>query len=325
MPEGAGGKGEDDVCRPAICRLIGRPGRVAALKRFILTMSKPRQDSGCAPHRHLPPFWRRINISPQRLQRCVPSRMDGRASSGLFSGIFEHSPWIAGALRGSWNWAPRPLTAPANFYSAALSARPAKPGVWCADRPPRPCRQAGAGQTPDLNRPPNGVPRRAGRTDRRGRRTFTRLNLAYVEKFGFPFIIAVKDNTKALFLAAFQTPASTTTFGSRRPASLRSGASYTASETILLRNPIMDMTAMPRNAPITLRKAVCRQSDPDHRPRRLHGCLCGRYAEFSDIVASYLPFWDQKTRLWVIARPLSGCRNLLILHHLGAAGRRRPA
>ncbi|MFC5385043.1 bifunctional allantoicase/(S)-ureidoglycine aminohydrolase [Aquamicrobium segne] len=27
--------------------------------------------------------------------------------------------------------------------------------------------------------------------------------------------------------------------------------------------------------------------------------------EFSDIVASYLPFWD-KTRLWVIARPLSG-------------------
>lgn len=27
--------------------------------------------------------------------------------------------------------------------------------------------------------------------------------------------------------------------------------------------------------------------------------------EFSDIVASYLPFWD-KTRLWIIARPLSG-------------------
>src|SRR6185437_2900250 len=27
--------------------------------------------------------------------------------------------------------------------------------------------------------------------------------------------------------------------------------------------------------------------------------------EFSDIVASYLPFWD-KTRCWIIARPLSG-------------------
>jgi OHCU decarboxylase len=37
------------------------------------------------------------------------------------------------------------------------------------------------------------------------RQTFTRLNSAYVEKFGFPFIIAVKDNTKASILAAFQT------------------------------------------------------------------------------------------------------------------------
>ena len=34
---------------------------------------------------------------------------------------------------------------------------------------------------------------------------FTDLNAAYVAKFGFPFIIAVKDNTKASILAAFQT------------------------------------------------------------------------------------------------------------------------
>ena len=36
------------------------------------------------------------------------------------------------------------------------------------------------------------------------RETFSRLNAAYVEKFGFPFIIAVKDNTKAGILAAFR-------------------------------------------------------------------------------------------------------------------------
>ena len=35
------------------------------------------------------------------------------------------------------------------------------------------------------------------------RATFTELNDAYVEKFGFPFIIAVKDNTKASILDAF--------------------------------------------------------------------------------------------------------------------------
>jgi OHCU decarboxylase len=33
---------------------------------------------------------------------------------------------------------------------------------------------------------------------------FTELNAAYVEKFGFPFIIAVRDNTKAQILAAFE-------------------------------------------------------------------------------------------------------------------------
>ncbi|MEO8685024.1 MAG: 2-oxo-4-hydroxy-4-carboxy-5-ureidoimidazoline decarboxylase, partial [Devosia sp.] len=30
------------------------------------------------------------------------------------------------------------------------------------------------------------------------------LNTAYMEKFGFPFIIAVKDNTRASILAAFE-------------------------------------------------------------------------------------------------------------------------
>lgn len=37
------------------------------------------------------------------------------------------------------------------------------------------------------------------------REMFTRQNIAYVEKFGFPFIIAVKDNNKASIVAAFKT------------------------------------------------------------------------------------------------------------------------
>ena len=35
------------------------------------------------------------------------------------------------------------------------------------------------------------------------RATFTELNETYTGKFGFPFIIAVKDNTKATILEAF--------------------------------------------------------------------------------------------------------------------------
>ena len=37
------------------------------------------------------------------------------------------------------------------------------------------------------------------------RTTFSELNKSYTDKFGFPFIIAVKDNTKASILSAFQT------------------------------------------------------------------------------------------------------------------------
>jgi chitin deacetylase len=37
------------------------------------------------------------------------------------------------------------------------------------------------------------------------RATFQRLNGDYVAKHGFPFIIAVRDNTKASILAAFAT------------------------------------------------------------------------------------------------------------------------
>jgi OHCU decarboxylase len=34
---------------------------------------------------------------------------------------------------------------------------------------------------------------------------FSTLNKQYTDKFGFPFIIAVKDNTKADILSAFET------------------------------------------------------------------------------------------------------------------------
>jgi chitin deacetylase len=37
------------------------------------------------------------------------------------------------------------------------------------------------------------------------RATFERLNAAYVARHGFPFIIAVRDHTKAQILAAFET------------------------------------------------------------------------------------------------------------------------
>jgi chitin deacetylase len=73
------------------CRLIGRPGKVAGLKRFL---------DYAAGHDGVW-FARRIDIARhwaathphQRRER--PSAMDKARFVARFGGIFEHSPWIA--------------------------------------------------------------------------------------------------------------------------------------------------------------------------------------------------------------------------------------
>src|SRR5690606_287539 len=73
------------------CRLIGRPGKIAGLVRFL---------DHAARH---PGVWfaRRIDIArhwaathpPRRRER--PSAMDRETFVARFGGVFEHSPWIA--------------------------------------------------------------------------------------------------------------------------------------------------------------------------------------------------------------------------------------
>jgi OHCU decarboxylase len=72
-------------------------------------------------------------------------------------------------------------------------------------RPPRPGRQTGAAKrlTAESTAEQASAALDALTDDERA--TFQRLNDAYVAKHGFPFIIAVRDNTKATILQAFQT------------------------------------------------------------------------------------------------------------------------
>ena len=60
---------------------------------------------------------------------------------------------------------------------------------------------AGRGQVERNEQPAVAVGHRALTDDER--ETFTRLNSEYVAKHGFPFIIAVRDHTKASILDAF--------------------------------------------------------------------------------------------------------------------------
>ncbi len=75
------------------CRLIGRPGRIAGLRRFL---DHARRHEGVW-------FARRIDIAehwaathPHR-RRARPSQMTRGDFVAAYGGIFEHSPWIAEA------------------------------------------------------------------------------------------------------------------------------------------------------------------------------------------------------------------------------------
>src|SRR5690606_3054289 len=89
---------EGQAGRPAMMsiglpgRLIGRPGRAAALQRFIDYVKG--HDRVWLPTRgQIADHWRAHH--PYAAPKLRPSRMDREAFVAEFGGIFEHSPWIA--------------------------------------------------------------------------------------------------------------------------------------------------------------------------------------------------------------------------------------
>lgn len=199
---------EGQAGRPAMmsiglhCRLIGRPGKLAGLKRFIDYIAG--FDGVWCP--------RRIDIARHwaathpHQRRARPSQMDRAAFVARFGGVFEHSPWIA---ERAWALELGPAhDSPVGLHNAlarmfrsateeerlgVLTAHPDLAGKLAAAQrltAESTAEQASAGLD--------------ALTDAE-RARFTELNTAYVARHGFPFIIAVRDNTKASILAAFET------------------------------------------------------------------------------------------------------------------------
>jgi OHCU decarboxylase len=185
------------------CRLIGRPGRVVGLKRF-LDYVKSHERVWLPRRIDIARHWREAH--PYKAPALRPSRMDKVTFVEKFGGIFEHSPWIAERafeleLGPAHDSAGGLHNALARMFRSAsekerlgvLTAHPDLAGKLAQAKrltADSTAEQAGAGL--DLL------------TDAE-REDFSRLNTAYVEKFGFPFIIAVRDNTKASILQAFHT------------------------------------------------------------------------------------------------------------------------
>ncbi len=184
------------------CRLIGRPGRVQALKRFIDYIKG--FEGVWTPRRiEIADHWRATH--PPQPRGLQPSQMDRDTFVGTFGGIFEHSAWIAERafdleLGPSHDTAAGIHNALARMFRSAshderhgvLTAHPDLAGKLAAAKrltAESTAEQASAGLD--------------ALTDEE-RTRFQELNTAYVAKHGFPFIVAVKDHDKAGILRAFE-------------------------------------------------------------------------------------------------------------------------
>ena len=184
------------------CRLIGRPGRIMALRRFI-DHARAQSDVWFPRRIDIADHWARSH--PAARPATPPSALDKTAFIERFGGVFEHSPWIAerahglelgpahdGAI-GVHNALARVFrTASADERLGVLKAHPDLAGKLA--------------QAERLTMASTNEQASAGLdalTDQE-RAVFTDLNTRYVERFQFPFIIAVRDHDKSSILAVFQ-------------------------------------------------------------------------------------------------------------------------
>ena len=130
------------------------------------------------------------------------NRMDYGAFVQTFGHVFEHSPWIA---ERAWN--ARPFESPEALHATMIkvvrAASPEEKRRLLNAHPELAGKEARARAMTQDSVAEQGS---AG-LDRLSEEDFVRfdrLNAAYREKFGFPFIIAVRGRTKPEIVAAFE-------------------------------------------------------------------------------------------------------------------------
>jgi OHCU decarboxylase len=190
------------------CRLIGRPGKIAGLKRF-LDYAKSHNHVWFPRRIEIAEHWAKVHPH-KRFER--PTQMSRDRFIEAYGSIFEHSPWIAerafdlelgpahDSATGLHNALARIFrTASADERLQVLQAHPDLAGKLAA------AKQLTADSTSE-----QAAAALDALTDIE-RAQFQTLNTQYTQKHGFPFIIAVRDHSKASILAAFETRIANTT------------------------------------------------------------------------------------------------------------------
>jgi 2-oxo-4-hydroxy-4-carboxy-5-ureidoimidazoline decarboxylase len=130
------------------------------------------------------------------------NRLDREAFVAALGALCENSPWVIEHC-----WEKRPFADLAALHAAIMASVHAAPReaqlTFLRAHPDLAGQAARAGAvTPDSRAEQSSAG--LDRLDEGEYARFDRLNRAYRAKFGFPFIIAVRDHTKASLLAEFE-------------------------------------------------------------------------------------------------------------------------
>ena len=184
------------------CRLVGRPGRLSSLRRFI----------EYALNHNRVWFARRIDIAehwtkqhPPVPEKLVPSKMAKSTFVETFGGVFEHSSWIADRAFDA-ELGPAHNTALGLHAALVIQFRLAsiedRLGVLRA-HPDLAGKLAAAKRLTSESSTEQAEAGLNSLTDKE-RTLFVELNESYTKKFGFPFILAVKQLQKKQILETFK-------------------------------------------------------------------------------------------------------------------------
>ncbi len=184
------------------CRLIGRPGKTAGLIRFL---DHAAQQGGAwfATRGDIAAHWATHHPHTRRER---PHQMTRDRFVSLYGSIYEHSPWVAERAHAlELGPAHDSATGLANALARAFrSASPDERMAVLRAHPDLAGKLARAKRLTAESTAEQAMAALDALTDDE-RDTFEALNSAYTARHGFPFIIAVRDNTKASILAAFHT------------------------------------------------------------------------------------------------------------------------
>jgi urate oxidase len=184
------------------CRLVGQPGRFMGLRRFVDYIKS--KDKVWTPRRiEIARHWAKEH--PYQRPALIPSEMSKAEFVEKFGSIYEHSPWIA---ERAWEGELGPANDTATGLNFALrsvfrAATEAEQLAVLRAHPDLAGKLAAAKRLTEASTAEQASAGLDVLSDGE-REKFTHLNAAYVQKFGFPFIIAVRDHSKAEIMAAFE-------------------------------------------------------------------------------------------------------------------------